>query len=74
MSEVKRSEKHEQARNSLPNELKPVFDDFVNDYKFCGTKHHGAPFVSYIILAEMVKMGWRLAAEPVRDSDPSSGA
>ena len=44
-----------------------AFDDFVADYRFAGTKHHGSPFVSYIILAEMVKAGWRLAAEPLKD-------
>ncbi|KKK87484.1 hypothetical protein LCGC14_2752780 [marine sediment metagenome] len=65
--EPKRSEKHELARNSLPDELKPVFDDFVADYRFAGTMHHGSPFVSYIILAEMVKAGWRLSAEPLKD-------
>jgi hypothetical protein len=62
---AKRSEKYEQARNSLPDELRPVFDDFVEDYKFAGTIHHGSPFVSYIILAEMVKAGWRLSGEPI---------
>jgi hypothetical protein len=66
MSEVtKRSEKHEQARTSLPEELRHVFDQFVIDYKFAGTIHHGSPFVSYIILAEMVKAGWRPSAEPI---------
>jgi hypothetical protein len=64
-----RSEKLEFARNSLPDDLKPVFDDFVADYRFAGTKHHGSPFVSYIILAEMVKAGWRLTAEPIKDGD-----
>jgi len=59
-----RSEKHELARNAVPDELKPVFDDFVSDYRFAATKHHGSPFVSYIVLAEMVQMGWRLAAKP----------
>lgn len=63
--EVKRSEKHEQARNSLSEELRPVFDAFVEDYKFAGTIHHGSPFVSYIILAEMVRAGWRPSAEPI---------
>jgi hypothetical protein len=53
-----RSEKHEQARNSLPDEVKPVFDELVVDYQFAATKHYGAPFVSYIVLAEMVKAGW----------------
>ena len=64
---TERTEKHEQARNSLPDELKPVFDDFVTDYRFAATKHHGSPFVSYIILAEMVRAGWRLAAAPLKD-------
>lgn len=62
---VDRSAKHEEARSSLPDELKPVFDAFVDDYKFAGTIHHGSPFVSYIILAEMVKAGWRLTGEPI---------
>jgi len=67
MVEAARSEKHEQARNSLPEELRPVFDDFVTDYKFAATKHHGSPFVSYVVLAEMVRLGWRLAADPLPD-------
>ena len=61
----KRSEKHELARSSLPEELVPVFEAFVEDYKFAGTVHHGSPFVSYVILAEMVKAGWRLTGEPI---------
>ena len=65
--ESKRSEKHEQARNSLHDDLKPIFDDLVTDYKFTATKHHGSPFVSYAVLAEMVRLGWRLAAEPLKE-------
>ena len=65
----KRTENHENARNSVPDQLKPVFDDFVNDYKFAATKFHGSPFVSYKVLAEMVRMGWRLAAEPVDEKE-----
>lgn len=72
--EPKRSEKHEAARNTLPDELKGVFDDFVGDYKFAGTKHHGSPFVSYIILAEMVRAGWRLAADPLPDDPQDDNA
>ena len=53
----KRTEKHEQARNSLPDDLKPVFDDFVTDYKFHSTNRCGPPFVSYIILADMIRAG-----------------
>lgn len=64
---TKRTEKHEQARNSLPPELVSVFDDFVTDYRFFATKHHGSPFVSYMVLAEMVKAGWRLHAPDKND-------
>jgi hypothetical protein len=67
VDENPRSEKHERARNSLPDELKAVFDDFVADYQFAGTKRHGAPFVSYMILADMVRAGWRLTAKPIKE-------
>lgn len=62
-----RSEKHELARNSLPDKLRPVFDDFVADYKFCAMKRHGSPFVSYTVLADMVRAGWRLSAKPISE-------
>jgi hypothetical protein len=68
-----RSEKHELARTSLPAELRPVFDDFVDDYRFAATKHHGSPFVSYTVLAQMVRAGWRLAAEPLVEESESKG-
>ncbi len=77
--DAKRSDKHEQARHSLPEELRPIFDAFVADYKFAGTIHHGSPFVSYVILAEMVKAGWRLSGDPIDrwkkspESDAGSG-
>lgn len=74
MSEdIKRSEKHEQARSSLPEELRSIFDAFVEDYKFAGTIHHGSPFVSYVILAEMVKAGWRPSGDPIGQWKKSHG-
>ncbi len=69
MDPEQRSDKHENARNSLPEELRPIFDDFVADYKFAATKCHGAPFVSYTVLAEMVRAGWRLTDTPIRKPD-----
>lgn len=63
--EVKRSVKHEKARNSLPEELKPVFDELVGYYMCAATIHHRSPFVSHIILAEMVRAGWRQTGEPI---------
>jgi len=71
--EAQRTRKEEEARNSLPDDLRPIFDDFVADYKFHGTKRHGKPYVSYIVLADMVRAGWRLAAEPIRDDSQKIG-
>jgi hypothetical protein len=64
--EQKQSEKQLEARNSLPDELKPVFDEFVSYYIYAATLRHGRPYVSYIVLADMVKAGWRLSAKPVK--------
>ena len=53
------SEKQIETRNSLPEELKPIFDDFVADYKYAATLRHGRPYVSYVVLADLIKAGWR---------------
>lgn len=62
----KPSEKQIKARNSLPDELKPIFDDFVADYKYAATIHHGRGYVSYVVLADLIRAGWRLSAKPVK--------
>ena len=69
--QTKRSEKHEQARNSLPDDLKPVFDEFIEDYKFSASVRHGSPFVSYIVLADLVRTGWRHTEEPIEEDKSS---
>lgn len=71
--EKKRSEKHEEARSSLPPELVTVFDDMVNDYKFFAAKCHGSPFVSYVVLAELVRAGWRLPPDAERVEEEGRG-
>ncbi len=58
------SEKQTEARDGLPDELKPIFDDFVAGYKYAATLRHGRPYISYIVLADMVRAGWRSSAEP----------
>ena len=64
--EHKRSEKELEARNSLPEELRPVFDEFVADYRYAATGRYGKPYISYIVLADMVRAGWRLSAKPIK--------
>lgn len=58
-----RTPKHDEARNSLPDELKPIFDQLVAEYKYAAAMRHGAPYVSYIVLADIVRAGWRLSGE-----------
>jgi hypothetical protein len=57
--DYKNSEKFIEARASLPEELKEVYDEFVDHYRYAATLRHGRPYVSYIVLADMVKAGWR---------------
>ena len=59
----KRTEKHEEARRSISEELQPVFDELVAEYRFSAAQRHGAPYVSYIVLADIVRAGWRRSAE-----------
>ena len=61
-----RTPKHEEARNTLLDKLKPVFDEFVADYKYAASMRHGAPYVSYIVLADIICAGWRLSAKPMK--------
>ncbi len=64
MSEAqKRSAKHEEARASLPENLRSVFDGLVADYKFAAASRHGSPWVSYVVLADLVRDGWRRSSE-----------
>ena len=57
--ETVRTPKHEEARNSLPDELKKHFDALVAEYKAYATLRHGSPYVSYVVLADLIRAGWR---------------
>jgi hypothetical protein len=61
MNASNRSQKHEEARNTLPEDLKPVFDEIVEDYKFATFKRYGNGYVAYTVLADLVRVGWRHA-------------
>lgn len=64
MENEKRSKKHDDARNALPPDLQSPFDELVADYKFAAFRHHRRPFVSYLVLADLVREGWRRSAAP----------
>jgi hypothetical protein len=61
----KDSKHYNAAKNSLPEELKPVFDSIVEHYRFHSLFRCGRPYVSYIVLADMVRAGWRKTAAEV---------
>jgi hypothetical protein len=57
-----KSLKFHEVRESLPEDLRPVYDEMVASYSFYSLKHHGREFVSYQVIADLVKDGWRPAA------------
>jgi hypothetical protein len=59
MDAVKKSPKFLEARNTLPEELRPVYDQMVEEYSFFALKHYGRGWVAYMVIAELVKSGWR---------------
>lgn len=52
-------------REKLPSELRPYFDSLVETYKYHALLSHGFPYVSYKILASLVRDGWRRTADPL---------
>lgn len=62
MEQEKKNQKRGAAREALPAGLRPIFDELVADYQFAGLKHYNRPFVSYLILADLVREGWRCTA------------
>jgi hypothetical protein len=56
------SAKFLEARHSLPDELRPIYDEMVADYSWCTTKNYGRGYVAYSVLADMVRAGWRPSA------------
>ena len=59
MTDNPRTKKYQQVRHSLPDELQPIFDTLVEDYKFATSRRYGQSFVAYIVFADLVRVGWR---------------
>lgn len=56
---MKRSPQHDEEREKLPEDLQPFFDQLVTEYRFHCAKHYGRELVSYKVLADLVRDGWR---------------
>ena len=57
----------QEARASLPEELRPVFDQLVKEYRFQVLVVHNSRMYAPKVLAELVRVGWRPSAEEVTD-------
>ena len=67
----KTSVKYLEARESLPEELRPIYDPLVDEYLFHTGVSYGRGYVAYRVLAALVRDGWRPPDE--RPSPPPSG-
>ena len=59
MAEDEKKATKESLRESLPKDLRPIFDRLVEEYKFHALRLHGSPFVSYKVLHALIEEGWR---------------
>jgi len=62
------SQKLKEAEETLPEELKPVFRRFVDEYEYLTSVHYGRGYVAYKVLADLDLAGWRPSAERVPGS------
>lgn len=53
------SPKYQEARNSLPEELRIIYDELVADYASRTFEIFRRGYVAYRVLAQLVKDGWR---------------
>lgn len=51
-------------RDKLAPDLRPHFDNLVEAYRYNALLNHGAPYVSYKVLASLIRDGWRQSADP----------
>ena len=72
MTKEKMNPKMEKEFESLPNELKPIFKRIVDEYQYHCVLKYGRPFVSYAVLADLVRDGWRPTHDPFIDSKAGS--
>ncbi len=65
-----KSEKFQKAKDALPENLRPIYDQLVEQYSFHTTRLFGRGYVAYEVLASLVRDGWRPSAEPIKETKP----
>jgi len=61
--EKPKSAKYYEALEKIPDDLVPTFDELIDHYRFAADQFHGTSFVSPMVIAELVLMGWRNTEE-----------
>lgn len=69
-----KSPKYLEALKILPDDLIPIFDELLEHYKFAALKCHGLAIASPLVIAEIILLGWRNAADerqPKNSEEPT---
>lgn len=70
----RKSEKFVEARNSLPEKQRGVYDRLVDEYHFATVQRYGTGYVAYPVLAELVRSGWRPTADSLGELEEGSNS
>jgi hypothetical protein len=57
------SAKYKESEGTLPEDLKPVYRRFIEDYEYITHLYYGRGYVAYKVMAELVLAGWRPSAQ-----------
>ncbi len=58
------SPKKKEAKESIPPDLWPIYEQLIGEYKSFSIEHYGKPWFSYLILADLINAGWRPTHKP----------
>ena len=62
------SPKSQAAESRLPDKLKPIYRELVEQYSFVTHIRYGRGYVAYEVLADLILAGWRPSAPTHPDS------
>jgi len=65
MSGNKSKLSQEEIRSQLPEHLRQEYDMLVSDYRFAAHVRYGKRFVSYMVLADLIRAGWRRSVDSI---------
>jgi len=56
--DLKKTPGYLRGRDSLPEELWPMYERLIADYKYHALLRTGRGWVAYDVIADLVKFGW----------------